>query len=64
MPPREVEREAVEENTGEQFIFRETLYANADFVPDLALCDVSPRIRALADVCLALLNSNEFVYVY
>ena len=26
--------------------------------------DVPPHTRALADVCLALLNSNEFAYVY
>ena len=26
--------------------------------------DVKPETRALADLMLALLNSNEFVYVY
>ncbi len=63
-PPRTVKRDAVEENTGEKFSFQETLHAYADFVPDLQPADVPPRTRALADVCLALLNSNEFVYVY
>jgi hypothetical protein len=62
-PPREIRREAVEENTGEKFIFQENLHANADFVPDLAPADVPLRTRALADVCLALFNSNEFAYV-
>lgn len=62
--PLEVVREAVEENTGEKFTFREVLRQNADFVPDLQATDVDLRVRALADVCLALLNSNEFAYVY
>ena len=62
-PPLEVRREAVEENTGEKFSFTETLHANADFVPDLRPADVPLRTRALADVCLALFNANEFSYV-
>ena len=62
-PPREISREAVEENTGEKFSFTETLHANADFVPDLRPADVPLRTRALADVCLALFNANEFSYV-
>ncbi|MDX1925329.1 MAG: PSD1 and planctomycete cytochrome C domain-containing protein [Pirellulaceae bacterium] len=64
VPPLEVRREAVEENTGEKFSFVETLYAYADYIPDLQPADVSARTRALADVCLALFNTNEFVYVY
>ncbi len=63
-PPVEVVREAVEENTGEKFTFIERLYSNADFVPDLQLADVDRHTRALSDVCLVILNSNEFVYVY
>ena len=63
-PPLEVRREAVEENTGEKFSFSEKLHANADFIPDLQPGDVPAHTRALADVCLALLNSNEFAYVY
>ncbi len=62
-PPLEVRREAVEENTGEKFSFHEKLHANADFVPDLQPTEVSVHTRALADVCLALFNSNEFAYV-
>ena len=53
----------MEENTGEKFSFTETLHANADFVPDLRPADVPLRTRALADVCLALFNANEFSYV-
>jgi mono/diheme cytochrome c family protein len=63
-PPQEVRRDAVEENTGEKFSFNEKLHAYTQFVPDLQPADVPARTRALADVCLALLNSNEFAYVY
>jgi hypothetical protein len=62
--PSHVEREAVEENTGTKFRFDEPLDAYADFVPDRALADLDPRGRGLAEVCLVILNSNEFVYVY
>ena len=63
-PPLEVRRDAIEENTGERFSFHEKLHAYAEFVPDLQPADVSAHTRALADVCLTLLNSNEFAYVY
>ncbi|TWU44541.1 Planctomycete cytochrome C [Rubripirellula tenax] len=63
-PPREVVREAVEENTGEKFTFVETLHAVDDFVADLQADEVDRATFALADVCLVLMNSNEFVYVY
>lgn len=64
MPPKEILREAVEENTGERFTFSEKLYSNADFIPDLQPADCDPNTRALADVCLSLINTNEFAYVY
>jgi hypothetical protein len=63
-PPLRVRRDAVEENTGEKFSFNEELHAYAEFVPDLQPADVDARTRALADVCLVLLNSNEFAYLY
>jgi len=63
-PLLEVRRDAVEENTGEKFSFQEKLHANADYVPDRHPADSDIRTRALADVCLVLLNTNEFVYVY
>jgi hypothetical protein len=63
-PPLEVRREAVEENTGEKFSFQEKLPGYADFVPDLQPADCDARTRALVDVCLVLLNSNEFAYLY
>ncbi len=62
--PLQVRRDAVEENTGEKFSFLEALPASADFVPDLQPADCDAKTRALADVCLVLLNSNEFAYLY
>ncbi|TWU38392.1 PSD1 and planctomycete cytochrome C domain-containing protein [Novipirellula artificiosorum] len=64
MSDREVVREAVEENTGENFTFVETRYAIEDFEPDLQPSECDRSTRALADLCLVLLNSNEFVYIY
>ena len=58
-----VQREAVEENTGEKFTFEEPLFANEEFEADLQPSDVDRHVRALGDVCLVILNSNEFVYV-
>lgn len=63
-PPLQVRRDAVEENTGEKFSFNEKLPAYADFIPDLQASQVDARTRGLAAVCLSLLNSNEFSYVY
>jgi hypothetical protein len=62
--PLEVQREAVEENTGEKFTFTEPLEVYADFVPDLKSHQASAELRAFAEVCLVVLNSNEFAYVY
>ena len=62
--PLEVLRDAVEENTGEKFSFREKLHAYSEFIPDLQPSSVDLRTLALADVCLVLFNSNEFAYAY
>jgi mono/diheme cytochrome c family protein len=62
--PTRVIREAVEENTGENFSFTETLDAYENFVPDRKLADVDAVTRGLAEVALVLLNSNEFAYLY
>lgn len=62
--PGEVVREAVEENTGVKFTFTEPLEFYSDFVPDLKPSDASPELRGLAEVCLVLINSNEFTYIY
>lgn len=62
--PQEVVRDAVEENTGERFQFIEPLEAYADFEPGLKPADASPELRGLAEICLVLMNANEFIYVY
>ena len=59
----EVVRQAVEENTGEKFTFKEVLPAAADFVADLHPADVTPEVRGLMEVCLVLFNANEFIYL-
>ncbi|MGB0549023.1 MAG: PSD1 and planctomycete cytochrome C domain-containing protein [Limisphaerales bacterium] len=65
-PPKYVIRQMVEEMTGLDFWWVEDLdiYSSGDFVPDLKPWDVKPPTRALAELCLVLFNSNEFVYVY
>jgi hypothetical protein len=62
--PTTVERETVEEMTGLAYQWTERLDIYEDYVPDLSPRDVSVETRALAELCLVLLNSNEFVYVY
>jgi hypothetical protein len=63
--PKYVIRQMVEEMTGLEFWWVEDLdiYAG-NYVPDLKPWDVKPPTRALADLCLVLFNSNEFVYIY
>ncbi|MBL05839.1 MAG: hypothetical protein CMJ99_09420 [Planctomycetes bacterium] len=63
--PKYVIRQMVEEMTGLDFWWVEDLdiYAG-DYVADLQPWDVKPPTRALADLCLVLFNSNEFVYIY
>ena len=62
--PTEVTRSLVEEFTGEPFDFIEKLNVYNDYVPDAKPWTVDAKTRALADVCLLLFNSNEFIYVY
>ena len=52
-----------EELTGETFTFTEELDVMKNYQRDLKPWDVSPQTRALADLCLVLMNSNEFVYL-
>ncbi len=61
--PTQITREAVEENTGVRFSFSEVLPSAADFVPDMRPSEVSPEIRGLMELCLVLMNSNEFIYL-
>jgi hypothetical protein len=51
------------ELTGEAFEFVQQ-EDPSPYEQNLHASDVTPAVRALADFALALLNSNEFVYVY
>lgn len=62
--PTQVERSLVEEFTGKPFLFMEKLNVFEDYVPDAKPWNVDADTRALADVCLLLFNSNEFIYIY
>ncbi len=63
--PTYVVRQMVEEMTGLTFFWVEDLDVYAgEYGSDLKPWDVSAETRALADLCLVLFNSNEFVYVY
>ena len=64
MYPTEVIRLANEENTGQTFTFVEKLFEYQNYQPDLQPHQVDARTRGFADLCLALLNANEFLYVY
>jgi hypothetical protein len=63
-PPTEVELEVAEELTGKIEKTRFILEKMKSFQPDLKPWDVGPETRALAELCLVLLNASEFLYVY
>lgn len=62
--PTRITRSLVEEFTGEPFQYEEWLPVYEDYVSDLQAWELQPSTLALADLCLLLLNSNEFAYVY
>jgi mono/diheme cytochrome c family protein len=62
--PKSVERSVVEEMSGLAFDYTERLDRFEDYVPSAKPFTVSAEIRALADLGMVLLNSNEFFYVY
>jgi hypothetical protein len=61
--PKKVVQSMVEEFTGELFDFEED-WDFSSYEYNLQPTDVTAETRALADLCLVILNSNEFVYVY
>ena len=61
--PAKVVRPMIEELTGEPFEFEE-VWDMSNYEYNLQPTDVTAETRALADLCLVILNSNEFVYVY
>jgi hypothetical protein len=62
--PTRITRSLVEEFSGKPFEYEEILPVFEDYVPDRQAADVGPDTRALADLCLLLFNSNEFIYLY
>ncbi len=61
--PTAVRRKMVEEMTGQEFEWDEELDGMKNYQRDLMPWEVGPPTRALADLCLVLFNSNEFLYV-
>ena len=61
--PTRVKRKMVEEMTGEEYEWEEELDGLRGYRRDLQPWEVGPGTRALADLCLVLFNSNEFLYV-
>ena len=61
--PKTVRRGMVEELTGEMVYWDEDLSVLENYERDLMPWQVEPKTRALADLCLVLMNSNEFLYV-
>ncbi len=61
--PTSIERGMVEEMTGEMVHWTEDLSVMSSYQRDLMPWQVDPPTRALADLCLVLMNSNEFLYV-
>ena len=62
--PLIVERESIEELTGEPFIMVEELDNLRNYERDLKPWNVDAEVRALAEICLVLFNSNEFSFLY
>ena len=61
--PTKVARHAVEEMTGEDVHWDEELDGLKDYQRDLMPWDADAQTRALTELCLVLMNSNEFLYV-
>ncbi|MEW4487478.1 PSD1 and planctomycete cytochrome C domain-containing protein [Thalassoglobus sp. JC818] len=62
--PTEITRSLVEEFSGQPFEYQEVLPVFERYQSDPKAADVDVNVRALADMCLLLLNSNEFLFVY
>ncbi len=62
-PKLSLERSITSELTGEKHAFQES-EPPWTYEPDVRPDDVTPAVRALADLALVLFNSNEFVYLY
>ncbi|MCA9071056.1 MAG: hypothetical protein KDA84_19145, partial [Planctomycetaceae bacterium] len=61
--PTKITRSLVEEFSGKPFQYTEILPVYERYEADTKPDEVSATTRALADLCLLLLNTNEFLYV-
>lgn len=61
--PASITRSLVEEFSGETFEYEEILPVFENYHADKKPSEVSSETRALADVCLLLFNTNEFLYI-
>ncbi|MCA9137242.1 MAG: PSD1 domain-containing protein [Planctomycetales bacterium] len=61
--PTRITRSLVEEFSGKVFEYEEILPVFEQYEMDKKASDVSAQTRALADMCLLLWNTNEFMYV-
>ena len=61
--PTQITRSLVEEFTGRPFEYEEILPVFENYEQDTKAHQVSEQVRALADICLILFNTNEFIYV-
>ena len=59
----EIKRTVMAEKTGEPYDFLEFMPAFEQYIPDLQPHQVDASTRGLAQICVALFNSNEFVYL-
>ena len=64
VPPKQVKMAEVAERTGETTYKTFTMKKMEGFEPDLKPWDVPAESRALAELCLVMFNSSEFLYVY
>jgi hypothetical protein len=62
-PRQRVVRSLIGELTGQRIDFEEDGELE-NYQPNPRPSDVSPETRALAELCLVLLNSNEFIYLH
>ena len=61
--PKRITRSLVEEFTGKPFEYTEILPVFENYTPDTKPDQVDASTRALADMCLLLFNTNEFMYI-
>ena len=62
--PTRIRRSLVEEFSGKTFEYDEILPVFENYEADIKPGEVEAGTRALADLCLLLFNTNDFIYIY